>query len=323
MPDGKATTMERQLRSRQRVDAVDPNDTPLKIRMRRISAGTRTGLQELSKSRTATVGGIMIVFLFIVCLLTPVLATHDPIKPDYRDRLAPMSSEHYFGTDKFGRDIYSRVLYGGQRTIAMSVAAVIFGLSLGIPFGILAGYFGGRVDGLAMRFVDGLLAFPGLLLYLLIVTLAREWKLEGFWNDAILVFALGFAFMPEVARLARGTALVEARKEYVEASKVVGEGSFSVAMRQILPNCVSPLIVNSTVRLGYMILIIAALSFLGLGTPPPTPDWGADLSVARDHMQTHPMIAVFPGLAICFAVLAFNLFGDGLRDVLDPRLADR
>src|SRR5690606_27738623 len=207
--------------------------------------------------------------------------------------------------------------------IAMSVAAVIFGLSLGIPFGILAGYFGGRVDGLAMRFVDGLLAFPGLLLYLLIVTLAREWKLEGFWNDAILVFALGFAFMPEVARLARGTALVEARKEYVEASKVVGEGSFSVAMRQILPNCVAPLIVNSTVRHGYTVRIIAALSFLGLGTPPPTPDWGADLSVARDHMQTHPMIAVFPGLAICFAVLAFNLFGDGLRDVLDPRLADR
>ncbi len=315
--------MERQLRSVRRHDTAAADVTPWKIRMRRVSAVSREGLEELSKSRTATLGGIMIVFLFVVALLTPVLATHDPIKPDYRDRLAPISSEHYFGTDKFGRDIYSRVLYGGQRTIAISVAAVAFGLAIGIPFGILSGYFGGRVDAVGMRFVDGLLAFPGLLLYLLIVTLSREWKLEGFWNDAILVFALGFAFMPEVARLARGAALVEARKEYVEASHVIGEHRFSVAMRQILPNCVSPLIVNATVRLGYMILIIAALSFLGLGTPPPTPDWGADLNVARDHMEQHPMIAIFPGLAICFSVLAFNLFGDGLRDILDPRTAER
>jgi ABC-type dipeptide/oligopeptide/nickel transport system permease subunit len=174
-----------------------------------------------------------------------------------------------------------------------------------------------------MRIVDGLLAFPGLLLYLLIVTLARAWKLEGFWNDTILVFALGFAFMPEVARLARGTALAEARKEYVEASHVVGDGNLATALGQILPNCVSPLIVNATVRLGYMILIIAALSFLGLGTPPPTPDWGADLATARDHMETYPLLAVFPGLAICFSVLAFNLFGDGLRDILDPRTSER
>jgi len=322
MPEGR-TAVERQLRSARRHDTRAADETLWKIRMQRASAVSRQGLQELSKSRTATIGGIMIVFLFIVALLTPVLATHDPIKPDYRDRLAPVSSEHYFGTDKFGRDIYSRVLYGGQRTIAISVAAVAFGLALGIPFGVLSGYFGGRFDAVGMRFVDGLLAFPGLLLYLLIVTLSREWKLEGFWNDAILVFALGFAFMPEVARLARGAALVEARKEYVEASHVIGEGSIATAMGQILPNCVSPLIVNATVRLGYMILIIAALSFLGLGTPPPTPDWGADLNVARDHMEQHPMIAIFPGLAICFSVLAFNLFGDGLRDILDPRTSHR
>ena len=174
-----------------------------------------------------------------------------------------------------------------------------------------------------MRVVDGLLAFPGLLLYLLIVTLAREWKLEGIYNDLILIFALGFAFTPEVARLSRGTTLVEKQKEYVEASRAIGEGSFNIALRQILPNIISPLIVNATVRLGYVILIIAALSFLGLGTPPPTPDWGSDLSAARDYMETAPLIAAFPGLAICYAVLAFNLFGDGLRDILDPRLAER
>lgn len=316
--------MDKQLASRRRHDTLlAVEETPWKIQMRRAGTSLRNAFHELRKSRTASLGAIMLVILFLACIFTPLLATHNPVKPNYRERLAPASSKHYFGTDKFGRDIFSRVLYGGQRTVAISVAAVAFGLLLGIPFGILSGFFGGWIDSLSMRIVDALLAFPGLLLYLLIVTVAREWKLEGFWNDAILVFALGFAFMPEVARLARGTALVEARKEYVESCHVIGEKPIRIALGQILPNCVSPLIVNATVRLGYMILIIAALSFLGLGTSPPTPDWGADLSAARDHMESHPMIAVFPGLAICFSVLAFNLFGDGLRDILDPRLAER
>ena len=314
---------EQHLESRQRIDTIGIDETAWAIRTRRMSALSKNAVQELAKSKTATIGAIMIIFLILACLFTPLLATHHPTKTDYRERLAPASAEHYFGTDKFGRDIYSRVLYGGRRTIIISVAAVTFGLLFGIPLGILSGFFGGRFDAVAMRIVDGFIAFPGLLLYLLIVTLAREWKLEGFWNDLILVFALGFAFIPEVARLARGTALVEARKEYVEAAHVVGEGSIHTAMREILPNCISPLIVNATVRLGYMILIITALSFLGLGSPPPTPDWGADLNSARDHMETFPMLAVYPGLAICFSVLAFNLFGDGLRDILDPRLTDR
>lgn len=315
--------LEQSLRARQRTDALHAEETPWRVRIQRGRQSVKNAVQELLKSRTATIGGAMIAFLFMVCLLTPFLITHDPIKPDYRHRLAPISAEHYFGTDKLGRDIYSRVLVGGQRTITISVVAVAFGMILGVPYGILSGFYGGRFDTIAMRVVDGFLAFPGLLLYLLIVTLAREWKLAGFWNDLILIFALGFAFMPEVARLARSSALVEARKEYVEAARVIGERNVLIAMRHILPNCVSPLIVNGTVRLGYMILIIAALSFLGLGTAPPTPDWGADLNAARDHMESHPMIAMFPGLAICFSVLAFNLFGDGLRDVLDPRLAER
>ena len=314
---------EQQLQSRQRVDTISADETALKIRMRRMRTVTRNALDELLKSRTATMGAVMIVMLLSVCLLTPVLATHDPIKPNYRERLAPASSEHYFGTDKFGRDIYSRVLYGGQRTVFIAIAAVALGLVLGIPLGVFSGFFGGRFDAVAMRFVDGFIAFPGILLYLLIITVAREWKLEGLWNDLILIFALGLNTMPELARLARGTALVEAKREYVEAAHVIGESSVFTALREILPNCVSPLIVNATVRLGYIILIIAALSFLGLGTPPPTPDWGGDLSAARDHMESNPMIAIFPGLAICYSVLAFNLFGDGLRDILDPRISER
>ncbi|MGE0223271.1 MAG: ABC transporter permease [Acetobacteraceae bacterium] len=315
--------LDQPLRVRQRVDTLDVSETPFRVRVHRVRASIANAFRELLRSRTSTVGAVMIAFLLGVCALTPVLITHDPIKTNYRERLAPMSAEHYFGTDKFGRDIYSRVLVGGQRTITISIAAVAFGLVLGVPLGVLSGFYGRRVDAILMRLVDGLLAFPGLLLYLLIVTVAREWKLEGMWNDLILVFALGFAFAPQIARLARGTALVEARKEYVEAARALGERNLRIAMAEILPNCLSPLIVTATVRLGFVILIIAALSFLGLGTSPPTPDWGADLSAARDHMESHPMIAVFPGLAICFSVLAFNLFGDGLRDILDPRLAER
>jgi peptide/nickel transport system permease protein len=312
-----------QLRARQRTDMVSIDETPIRVRMRRIKGGIGNAWYEMLKSRTATIGAAMLVCLLVVVLFAQTLATHNPIKSNYRERVAPVSAEHIMGTDKFGRDIYSRVIIGGQRTILMSVAAVILGLSIGIPIGILSGFYGGRFDSVVMRFTDGFLAFPGLLLYLLIITVAREWKLQGFWNDAILVFALGLAFWPEVARLSRGTALVEAKKEYVEAARVMGERSFLIAMGQILPNCVSPLIINATVRLGYMILIIAALSYLGLGTPPPAPDWGSDLRAAQDHMESHPLIAVFPGLAICFSVLAFNLFGDGLRDILDPRLTER
>jgi peptide/nickel transport system permease protein len=314
---------EQQLESRQRVDTINPDDTPFAIRMRRMRTVSRNALDELLKSRTATIGAIMMIMLLVTCILTPVLATHPPTKPNYRVRLQPASEQHYFGTDKFGRDIYSRVLWGGQRIVLISIAAVALGLALGIPLGVFAGFFGGRFDSISMRCVDGLIAFPGLLLYLLIITVAREWKLEGFWNDSILIFALGLNTMPEIARLTRGTSMVEAKKEYVEAAHVVGEGSLHIALREILPNIVSPLIVNATVRLGYIILIIAALSFLGLGTPPPTPDWGSDLNVAREHMESNPMIAVYPGLAICYSVLAFNLFGDGLRDILDPRIQER
>lgn len=289
----------------------------------RFKAISIDALQELYKSRTAFIGFLMLLALLIVLLLTPIITSHDPIKPDYGALVQPPSAEHIFGTDRFGRDIFSRTLWGGRRLVSIAIIAVIFGLAIGIPYGVLSGYYGGLADSILMRFVDGLLAFPGILLYLLIVTLAREYHLEGVWNDLILIFALGFAFFPEVARLARGSVLTEKQKEYVEASHTVGEANLYIALRQILPNCVSPLIVNATVRLGYVILIIAALSFLGLGTPPPTPDWGTDLSSARDYMEKSPLIAVFPGLAICYTVLAFNLFGDGLRDILDPRLSDR
>jgi peptide/nickel transport system permease protein len=284
---------------------------------------TKDGIIELYKSKTAFIGAVMLVILFVACIITPAIDRYSPVKQNYRALLQPPSAEHYFGTDRYGRDIWSRVLWGGRRLIVISLIAVGFGLLLGVPFGALSGYYGGWTDAIGMRLVDAWLAIPGLLLYLLIVTIAREWKLEGIWNDLTLIFALGISYVPQVARLVRGSVLAEKEREYVEASRIIGESNLYTALRQILPNCMSPIIVHATVRLGLVLLIIAALSFLGLGSPPPTPDWGADLSLARDHMETRPLIAVFPGLAIAYAVLAFNLFGDGLRDILDPRLVDQ
>lgn len=302
---------------------LDVHATPLKIYLRRYWGALKNAGGELYKSKTACLGAVMLVLLCTACLLTPYIARYSPIKQNYRELLQPPSARHYFGTDRYGRDIWSRVLWGGRRLVMITLLAVTLGVTLGIPAGALSGYYGGWVDSIAMRLVDAWLAFPGLLFYLILVTIAREWKLEGVWNDASLIFALGIAQVPRLARLVRGSILVEKEKEYVEASRVIGESNLYIALRQILPNCMSPVIVQATVSLGSILLIIAALSFLGLGSPPPTPDWGADLSLARDHMETRPWIPVFPGLAISYAVLAFNLFGDGLRDILDPRLVER
>lgn len=280
-------------------------------------------IYELNKSKTACFGAMMLVLLFTACLVTPSIDRYSPVKQDYHALLQAPSSRHYFGTDRYGRDIWSRVLWGGRRLIVISLLAVALGLVLGVPFGLIAGYYGGWRDAIVMRMVDTWLAFPGLLLFLIIVTIAREWKLQDVWGDAALIFALGIAYVPQLARLVRGSVLGEKEKEYVDACRIIGERPWYIAVWQVLPNCLSPIIVHATSRLGYVLLVIAALAFLGLGSPPPTPDWGADLNLARDHMELHPLVAIFPGLAISYAVLAFNLFGDGLRDLLDPRLIER
>jgi peptide/nickel transport system permease protein len=278
---------------------------------------------ELWRNRLASAGALMVFILFLVSILAPVLATHDPVKQNYREMLQSPSAAHYFGTDKFGRDIWSRTMWGCQRLVTIAVLAVFMGLLAGIPLGVISGYYGGRLDAVLMRIVDAWLAFPGILFYLLAATFIRAYELSLFWNTVGLIIALGIARTPSIARLVRGSVLAEREKEYIEASHIVGESNQYIAFRQILPNCLSPVIIDATVALGVELLIIASLSFLGLGAPPPTPDWGADLNLAREHMVTRPYLAIFPGLAISFAVLAFNLFGDGLRDILDPRIADR
>jgi ABC-type dipeptide/oligopeptide/nickel transport system permease subunit len=282
----------------------------------------RQAAWELWRSRLAAVGAAMVLVLCLVALLAPVLARYDPVKQNYREMLQGPSTIHYFGTDKFGRDIWSRVIWGCRRSVLISVLAVIVGTLGGVPLGVVSGYYGGKLDAVLMRVVDAWLAFPGILFYLVAATIIHAYKVSLFWNTVGLIIALGIAQTPNMARLVRGSVLAEGERDYVEASHIIGEAPLYIAFRQILPNCLSPIIVQATISLGFEMLILAALSFLGLGAPPPTPDWGADLNLAREHMETLPYLAIFPGLAISFAVLGFNLFGDGLRDILDPRLAD-
>jgi peptide/nickel transport system permease protein len=302
---------------------VEAADSALALRTARFSRALKNMVWELWKNRLATIGAVMILILFLVAILAPVLATHDPVKQNYREMLQPPSAAHYFGTDKFGRDIWSRTVWGAQRLVTIAVLAVTLGILGGIPLGTISGYYGGKLDMILMRVVDAWLAFPGILFYLLAATLIRAYELSLFWNTVGLIIALGVARIPDTARLVRGTVLAEREKDYVEASHATGESQMYIAFRQVLPNCLSPVIVQATIALGFELLIIASLSFLGLGAPPPTPDWGADLNLAREHMETRPYLAIFPGLAISFAVLGFNLVGDGLRDILDPRTADR
>jgi peptide/nickel transport system permease protein len=302
---------------------IEPAGLAQRSRTTQLWRAVKNAAWELWRNRLASAGALMVFMLFLVSILAPVLATHDPVKQNYREMLQGPSAAHYFGTDKFGRDIWSRTVWGCQRLVTIAVLAVLMGILAGVPLGTISGYYGGRLDAVLMRVVDAWLAFPGILFYLLAATFIRAYELSLFWNTVGLIMALGVARTPSIARLVRGSVLAEREKEYIEASHIVGESNLYIAFRQILPNCLSPLIIDATVALGVELLIIASLSFLGLGAPPPTPDWGADLNLAREHMVTRPYLAIFPGLAISFAVLGFNLFGDGLRDILDPRIADR
>jgi ABC-type dipeptide/oligopeptide/nickel transport system permease subunit len=302
---------------------IDVADSTLAWRTARIRRALKNAASELWRNRLATVGTVMVLTLFLVAIFAPWIATHDPVKQNYREMLQGPSAVHYFGTDKFGRDIFSRVVWATQRMMTIAVLAVLIGTLCGVPVGVISGYYGGKVDAIIMRVADAWFAFPGILLFLLAATLIRAYELSVFWSTVGLILALGTAQIPSKARLVRGAMLAEREKDYVEASHATGESHMYIAFRQILPNCMSPVIVQATIALGVELLIISSLSFLGLGAPPPTPDWGADLNLAREHMETRPYLAIFPGLAISYAVLAFNLVGDGLRDILDPRTADR
>ena len=296
-------------------------------RMRDAMAYLRDMAGELWKSKLASCGAFIVLVMVVVAIFADVLDRHDPF--DMADAaLAPVSWDHWFGTDPYGRDIWSRVVHGARRAMVISASAVILGILLGVPLGAVSGYYGsttlrvaGRqvrvpLDNIIMRLVDAWLANSRY--SVLLAGRGHLWR-----QRLVLIMALGVAQVPLLARLVRGSVLAEKAKEYVEASHVIGDSDLNITFRQILPNCLSPIIVQASVSVGFLIIVEAALAFLGLGAQPPTPAWGADLNEAKNFMETYPLLTIFPGLALSLTVLGFNLFGDGLRDILDPRQVEQ
>jgi peptide/nickel transport system permease protein len=270
-------------------------------------------LRRLGRHRGAALGGVVLAALAALALLAPWLSPADPIKTAPRDALRAPGPVHVLGTDQYGRDVLSRVLHGARISLVIGLVSVSIALALGMPVGLAAGYYAGRLDGVLMRVMDVMLAFPGILLALAIVSVLTPSLVN-------LMIAVGLAAVPTYARLVRGSVLAAKENLYVEAARAVGCRDGLVVARYILPNVVAPVIVTATLGMGTAILSAAALSFLGLGSQPPQPEWGRMLSEGRDYLREAWWISTFPGLGIVLTVLAMNLLGDGLRDVLDPRV---
>jgi peptide/nickel transport system permease protein len=260
-----------------------------------------------------TAGLIVILALIAMAIAAPLIAPYDPTDTGGRSLEAP-SATHVFGTDDKGRDIFSRVVYGSRTSLQVGIIATIIGVAGGALVGLLSGYFGGWTDSIIQRVMDSLQAFPTLILALIMVAVVGN-------TITNLMAVVGIATIPGVGRIIRGIVLGEKQNQYVEAARTLGAGSTRVVFRHILPNLLAPIIIIATSILAGAILVEASLSFLGLGTPPPTPSWGGDLSgQARRYFTYAPWMAVFPGIALSLVVLGFNLLGDALRDLLDPRL---
>jgi len=275
----------------------------------------RDALRRLLRNTGATIGAFLLLALVSVALLAPVLAHRDPVRINPPDSLKPPGKEFWFGTDQFGRDVYSRVIWGARLSLRVGIVAVLISVGGGVPLGLAAGYYGGWLDMAIMRLIDLMLAFPGILLALVIVTILGP----GLSN---VMLAVGIYGIPSYARVVRGSVLVVRGQPFVEAAQAVGCPTVRVVARHLLPNVVAPIIVLSSLNVAGAILTSAALSFLGLGAQPPTPEWGALLNAGRDWVRDAWWLTTFPGLAIMLTVLAINMLGDGLRDVLDPQLRD-
>lgn len=270
-------------------------------------------LKRFFRNASAVIGAALLALAVVSALLAPAIAPYDPVVQATAKRLQGPSRTHWLGTDDFGRDILSRVIYGTRTSIAVGVIATSIGLAVGGCLGIVSGFQGGRTDQIVMRGMDVTLSFPSILLAILIMALLGP-------NLLNLVIAIGVARVPLFARLSRSVVLSVKSNEYVEAAISVGSKTPRIILRHVLPNITAPLIVQGTAALAEAIVTAAALNFLGLGIQPPTPDWGAMVSDGRRFIFDHPYIPLFPGLAITVLVLSLNLVGDWLRDVLDPRL---
>jgi peptide/nickel transport system permease protein len=279
-------------------------------------SGLLAGVRVVARNRLALIGMIIVATWLFTALFAPFMATHDPYEISIATRLQGPSAEHWLGTDYLGRDTYSRIVYGARTAFQVAIGAVFLGAFFGIPIGAVSGFAGRWVDAALMRLMDAIIAFPGRLLAIALVASMGGGMLS-------LYIALGINSIPSYARIVRAVVLSQKEKEYVQAARMTGESEVNILFFQVLPNCLSPLLVRLSLDFANAILAESSLSFLGLGLPPPTASWGLMLKEVTPFLQLQPMAAFFPGLTISLIILGFNLLGDGLRDVFDPRQYDR
>ncbi|WP_316572457.1 ABC transporter permease [Neobacillus sp. YIM B06451] len=270
--------------------------------------------KKLIRNRLAAIGLTIIAVMVFIAIFAPLLAPYHPNKMDVANSLAvPGSEGHLLGTDNYGRDLLSRLIYGARISLIVGVSAVVFGAFFGSLLGLVSGYFGGKLDSIIMRTMDGLFAFPFILLAITLMTVLGQ----GLLN---VIIAIGIANVPGFARIVRGQVLSVKEEEFIEVTRSLGATHSRILFQHVLPNCLAPLIVYGTMSVAGAIVSEAALSFLGLGVQPPTASWGSILKDGKDFLVLSPHMATFSGLAILLTVLGINLFGDGLRDALDPKM---
>jgi peptide/nickel transport system permease protein len=272
----------------------------------------RRNLRNARRNRLLILGLVVLIPIVLMALCAPLLATHDPLKSDAARRFAPPSAENIFGTDDFGRDVYSRVIFGARLSLRVGLLTALAASLAGVVVGALAGYYA-LADTILMRTMEGLMAFPGVLLAIVVMAALGP-------AESNVVIAMSLVYTPRIARLVRAVVLEIKVMEYVEAAKALGVRDLRILVRHILPNNLSPLMVQITFCFAWAVLVEAGLSFVGLGTPPPAPSWGTSLADGRTYVRTAPWLLFFPGVMISLTVLSFNLLGDGLRDLLDPRM---
>jgi len=265
---------------------------------------------------TAMAGIIMVTLLILITIFAPLIAPYEPTKFHPQHRLEGPSAEFWFGTDQFGRDMFSRIVMGSRISLTLGVVSTLLGTFVGTFIGLFSGYTGGKTDEVLMRLMDALMSFPGILLALLVLTALGSSLIN-------VILSIAIVFTPRIARVARSVTLAAKNEEYVEAAKARGDSTWYILFWELLPNIVPPVLIEGSIRVGFAILMGASISFLGMGTQPPNPDWGLMIGQARDYIFQSVWPIVCPAAAITVTVIGFNLLGDGVRDMLDPRLVKK
>ncbi len=289
-------------------------------RTERRSEGLAADVWRRFRRHPGAMAGLLVLGLLMLVIILAGFSPYDPERSDILSRLQPPSWKHPMGTDPLGRDLLTRVLYGGRVSMLVGLMVVAISLVIGVPIGAVAGYFGGWVDNVLMRITDAALTLPSLLVLILLSAILHEVEIPIFQRNSPMTIALviGLLSWMTVARLVRASFLTIRERDFITAARSVGAGNLRIMTRHILPNAVGPIIVESTLEMGYAIMEESGLSFLGFGIQPPTPSWGNLLGNAQEHLSKHPWLAIFPGLMIFLVIIAVNYIGDGLRDAFDP-----